>query len=128
MDTSNRPLDRREASAFLTDRGYRTAPATLAKLACLGGGPSFRSFGRRPLYEPADLLAWAAARSSGPRRSTSDKGTSDASPRIYATEGWILGARGQLVPAPVAAAETRASRGSAPAKTRSRPVLLRRRG
>ena len=49
MDTSNRPLGRGEAAAFLTDKGYRTAPATLAKLACLGGGPIFRSFGRRPL-------------------------------------------------------------------------------
>jgi hypothetical protein len=29
-------LDRRQAAAFLTARGYRTAPATLAKLACIG--------------------------------------------------------------------------------------------
>ena len=42
-------LDRRQAAAFLTVRGYRTAPATLAKLACIGGGPTFESFGRKPL-------------------------------------------------------------------------------
>ena len=70
-----RCLDRRQAAQFLTDRGYRTAPATLAKLACVGGGPLFRSWGRKPLYLASDLLAWAEARTSGPRRSTSDPGT-----------------------------------------------------
>ena len=67
-------LDRRQAAAFLTARGYRTAPATLAKLACVGGGPTFESFGRKPLYREADLLAWARAKTTGPRRSTSDPG------------------------------------------------------
>jgi hypothetical protein len=67
-------LDRRQAAAFLTARGYRTAPATLAKLACIGGGPTFESFGRKPLYREADLLAWAKAKTRGPRRSTSDPG------------------------------------------------------
>ena len=75
MDIQRR-LDRKEAAQFLTSHGYRTAPATLAKLACLGGGPVFESFGRRPLYREDDLLAWAAARTTGPRRSTSDPGTS----------------------------------------------------
>jgi len=68
-------LDRRQAAAFLTDRGYRTAPATLAKLASIGGGPTFQSLGRKPLYREADLLAWAEARTTGPRRSTSDPGS-----------------------------------------------------
>ena len=67
-------LDRRQAAAFLTARGYRTAPATLAKLACIGGGPTFESFGRKPLYREADLLAWARGKTTGPRRSTSDPG------------------------------------------------------
>ena len=70
-----RLLDRKEAAQFLTSHGYRTAPATLAKLACLGGGPVFESFGRRPLYRDVDLLAWAEAKTTGPRRSTSDPGT-----------------------------------------------------
>ena len=70
-----RRLDRKEAASFLTSHGYRTAPATLAKLACLGGGPVFESFGRRPLYREDDLLAWAAAKTTGPRLSTSDPGT-----------------------------------------------------
>jgi hypothetical protein len=68
----DRSLDRREAAQFLTSRGYRTAPATLAKLACLGGGPVFRSFGRKPLYLAADLLRWAEARTTPPRNSTSE--------------------------------------------------------
>jgi hypothetical protein len=76
MDTNiQRRLDRKEAASFLTSHGYRTAPATLAKLACLGGGPVFESFGRRPLYREGNLLAWAEARTTGPRRSTSDPGT-----------------------------------------------------
>jgi hypothetical protein len=70
----DRCLDRKEAAQFLTSRGYRTAPATLAKLACLGGGPVFRSFGRKPLYLPADLLGWAEARTTAPRHSTSEPG------------------------------------------------------
>ena len=72
MDIHNQHFDRKNAAAFLTERGFKTAPATLAKLACLGGGPLFRSFGRKPLYLAADLLAWAEARTSGPRRSTSE--------------------------------------------------------
>jgi len=69
-----RRLDRKEAAQFLTARGYRTAHATLAKLACIGGGPVFQSFGRKPLYREADLLAWAEGKTTGPRRSTSDPG------------------------------------------------------
>jgi len=71
MDDERR-LDRKEAAQFLTSRGYRTAPATLAKLACLGGGPAFESFGRRPLYREPDLMAWAQSRTTGPRHSTSE--------------------------------------------------------
>jgi hypothetical protein len=70
-----RLLGRKDAAQFLTERGYKTAPATLAKLACLGGGPQFQSWGRRPLYREGDLLAWAQARTTGLRRSTSDPGT-----------------------------------------------------
>ena len=72
FNQSARHLSRKEAAEFLSSHGYRTAPATLAKLACLGGGPVFRSWGRKPLYLAADLIAWAEARTSGPRRSTSE--------------------------------------------------------
>ena len=69
---SERPLDRKGASVFLNEQGYVTAPATLAKLASVGGGPQYRKFGRKPLYLPADLLQWAKSRCSAPRQSTSE--------------------------------------------------------
>jgi len=79
-----RRLSRKEAAEFLTDLGYKTAAATLAKLASIGGGPVFESFGRKPLYKTVDLLNWAQDRSTGPRRSTSDRG---ATRREHAARG-----------------------------------------
>jgi hypothetical protein len=65
-------LDTRQASAFLTASGYTTAPATLNKLRCIGGGPAFEKFGRRPLYSETSLLEWVQSRTTHPLRSTSD--------------------------------------------------------
>jgi hypothetical protein len=70
---NERRLSRAEAAAFLSERGFRVAYATLNKYASVGGGPIFESFGRRPLYKPADLMAWVAEKTSGPRRSTSEQ-------------------------------------------------------
>lgn len=68
-------LRRREASAYLAEvHGVQEAPATLAKKACLGGGPVFESFGRVPYYRTESLDNYAESRLSGPRRSTSDLG------------------------------------------------------
>jgi hypothetical protein len=72
--------DRKGAAAFLELHGYKVAPATLAKLASTGGGPPFRKFGRKPIYAPSDLLAWAEARCTGPVRSTSEISKAVASP------------------------------------------------
>ena len=77
MHQSERPLRRREASEYLKARGFPVAVATLNKLACVGGGPAFQTFGRIPLYKPQDLDAWAAARLSPPRHNTSDKPAPD---------------------------------------------------
>jgi hypothetical protein len=74
LNELERHLDRKQAAEFLTSHGFKTAAATLAKLACIGGGPEFRSFGRKPLYRAAELLSWAQSRTSGPRRSTSEAG------------------------------------------------------
>lgn len=68
---NERRLTRTEAAALLTQRGYRTAKATLDKLAVIGGGPTFEKFGRRPLYTEAALMAWVQSRTSGPRAHTS---------------------------------------------------------
>ena len=69
----NSYLTRRMAAEFLTENGYKTAEASLAKLACTGGGPVFISYGRRAIYAPTELLRWAVSRARV-RKSTSDPG------------------------------------------------------
>lgn len=60
------------AAEYLQQRfGFGTSE-TLAKLACIGGGPRFRKLGRFPLYTADDLEAWAQARMSRPVQSTSE--------------------------------------------------------
>jgi hypothetical protein len=76
MTESERRRDTRQAAAFLTDLGFKTAPATLNKLRCVGGGPEFELWGRRPLYTDLSLLRWAQARTTPVRRSTSDRAAS----------------------------------------------------
>jgi hypothetical protein len=74
MDAPLKPLLRRTgASAYLREIwGLERAPATLAKLACSGGGPKFHRAGRWPLYDPADLDDWAKGVVGRARTSTSD--------------------------------------------------------
>ena len=74
--------DTRAASAFLTERGYKTAPSALNKMRCVGGGPEFELFGRRPLYKETALLEWAQARTTPPLRSTSDSAGSTAAQHL----------------------------------------------
>ncbi len=70
--TPVRRLRRADASRYLhATHGVIRAPATLAKLACLGGGPVFVKFNHVPLYDPADLDAWVASRMSAMLRNTS---------------------------------------------------------
>ena len=66
-------LTRDMAAAALTEAGYPVKSKTLATKATRGGGPPYRLFGVRPLYRWGDALAWAQARLSAPRRSTSEK-------------------------------------------------------
>ena len=73
MSFPNRPLNRKEASNYLLAKhGIRRSCGTLAKLACIGGGPRFRKAGRTPLYTPSNLDAWANEISSPLVRSTSE--------------------------------------------------------
>jgi hypothetical protein len=65
-------LRRGDAASALREAGYPVARATLATLACRGGGPAFQRFGRVPLYRWADLVEWARSRCSPPMRSTSE--------------------------------------------------------
>jgi hypothetical protein len=59
---NDRPMDARAASTHLDALGYPTAPATLAKLRCVGGGPRFIRFGRSIRYRPSALADWIAQR------------------------------------------------------------------
>lgn len=61
------------AAKLLTSLGLKTAPSTLAKWRCCGGSPARVTWGTRSvLYRRSVLLAWARARLSAPRRSTSE--------------------------------------------------------
>lgn len=65
---------RNEAEAYLLKHGIPCTKKTLAKLACIGGGPTYRLFGNKALYKPEDLMAWAESRMSEPRTNTSEAG------------------------------------------------------
>lgn len=55
-------LTRPGAADYLRERrGIVRAPSTLAKLACIGGGPPFHRVGKAALYTEDDLDAWAAS-------------------------------------------------------------------
>lgn len=68
-----RRFRRHDASRYLKEAWELDyAPRTLAKLACIGGGPPMEYAGRFPLYPQDGLDEWAAAK-IGPRvHSTSE--------------------------------------------------------
>lgn len=56
-------LRRWEASAYLIAKyGIAAAPATLARLASVGGGPRFQKQNAYPLYPIDELDTWAEER------------------------------------------------------------------
>ena len=65
-------LNRIEAATYVRSQGLPCAPATLAKLATMGGGPTFRKFSRNVVYSPKDLDDWISSRLSEPKRNTAD--------------------------------------------------------
>ncbi len=65
-------LRRADAAKYLQERYGAYTTETLAKLACVGGGPVFRKMGKFPFYTVADLEAWAEARMSEPVGSTAE--------------------------------------------------------
>jgi hypothetical protein len=67
-------MRRKVASEYLLEEhGVSLSPATLAKLAVVGGSPPFRKDGPFPLYERTDLDAFATVRLGPLRTSTSDQ-------------------------------------------------------
>jgi hypothetical protein len=65
-------LARDALATALTEAGFPISGATLATKATRGGGPPYRLFGRRPLYEWGPSLAWALGRLSAPASSSSE--------------------------------------------------------
>ena len=65
-------LRRKRAAEYLKERYGFGSEKSLAKLACLGGGPEFRKAGSIVLYEPAKLDEFALSKIGRPQRSTSD--------------------------------------------------------
>src|SRR4051812_832950 len=71
--TGMRFLRRAEAAIYVeTTYGFPCSRQWLAKLAVVGGGPTYRKAGRTPLYAPDDLDTWANSRIGEPQQSTSD--------------------------------------------------------
>jgi hypothetical protein len=67
-------MRRKVASEYLLEEhGVSLSPATLAKLAVLGGGPAFRKDGPFPVYERTNLDTFATVRLGPLRTSTSDQ-------------------------------------------------------
>jgi hypothetical protein len=66
-------LTRRATAAALTAAGFPVSAATLATRASRGGGPRYRHFGRRPLYQWGDAVTWANARLTAPLNNTSER-------------------------------------------------------
>lgn len=61
-------LDRTEAAQYLAERGLRVSKNTLQKWATTGGGPLYRRFGNRAVYQTNDLDEWALEKLSAPSR------------------------------------------------------------
>ena len=69
----DRLLRRVEASKYIVETyNVPCSPKTLAKLACIGGGPPFRLAGRFPLYPVSGLDEWAQSKIGPLVRSTSE--------------------------------------------------------
>ena len=57
-------LSRTGTAEFLCEQGFPIKASTLECLATRGGGPPYHRFGRRALYDPSEVLAWARDRVS----------------------------------------------------------------
>jgi hypothetical protein len=68
-------MRRKEAGAYLKENFGFGSPATLAKLATLGGGPPMVYAGKIPLYTQEALTEWALSKLAKPVRSTSERQT-----------------------------------------------------
>jgi hypothetical protein len=66
-------MRRADAARYIRENyGIPCAAPTLAKYACIGGGPAFRKAGKFPIYSREDLDSWAQQRLGVRARSTSE--------------------------------------------------------
>jgi hypothetical protein len=65
-------LRRKQAGEYLKTKFGFGSEKSLAKLACVGGGPVFRKAGVAALYEAEALDAWATSKIGPAQASTSD--------------------------------------------------------
>jgi hypothetical protein len=66
-------MRRADAAQYLREAyGIPCVASTLAKYACIGGGPAFRKAGKFPIYSRDDLDAWANQRLGKLVRTTSE--------------------------------------------------------
>ena len=63
-------MRRGDAANYLQARCGLYTAGTLAKLACVGGGPRYRKLGHFPVYTQEDLDNWIEGRLSTQRTST----------------------------------------------------------
>lgn len=65
MEIKKEYLTRGQAAEYCIKQGLPVSPKTLAKYACIGGGPKFRKFGTtRVIYKIEDLDEWIERRLS----------------------------------------------------------------
>ncbi len=65
MEIRREYLTRGQAAEYCIKQGLPVSPKTLAKYACVGGGPKFRKFGKmRVVYKITDLDEWIEQRLS----------------------------------------------------------------
>ena len=65
MEIRKEYLTRGQAAEYCIKQGLPVSPKTLAKYACVGGGPKFRKFGMtRVIYKIEDLDEWIERRLS----------------------------------------------------------------
>jgi hypothetical protein len=84
----DRLLRRIEAARYVVETyNVPCSPKTLAKLACIGGGPPFRLAGRFPLYPVSGLDVWAQNKIGPLVRSTSEARRADEAQMRKTAEG-----------------------------------------
>jgi hypothetical protein len=67
-----RYMRRADAARYIRETyGIPCVATTLAKYACVGGGPTFRKAGKFPIYSRDDLDTWARSRLGEPVQSIS---------------------------------------------------------